>query len=138
MGQWVPWLIACTFVLLFDPLQGLSRFASDIIIKGFDTPLKIRTEPSFAIENFNYAGVVTKLLQPVLPLFFSIQFNFLYSGYRNEPFNLEPIRDFFIFGPSVVAGGLALDALLGGEAFEGLTAAISEWSDVFTSVTENI
>eukprot|EP00967_Tisochrysis_lutea_P064566 scaffold83666_cov33-Tisochrysis_lutea.AAC.3 len=28
-------------------------------------------------------------------------FNFLYSGWRNEPLNLEPIRDFFLLAPAV-------------------------------------
>merc|ERR1712151_5359 len=40
-------------------VQGLSRFASDIIIIGFDTPAKITFSP-FKVENFNYAGIVTK------------------------------------------------------------------------------
>ena len=67
-------------------VQGLSRFASDIIIKGFDTPAKIIWKsddglPKF--ENFNYAGIVTKLLQPFFPIFFNIQFNYLYDGYKN-------------------------------------------------------
>merc|ERR1719486_995581 len=62
-------------------VQGLSRFASDIIIRGFDTPAKI-VDGRF--ENFNYAGIVTRMLQPVLPVFFQIQFAFLYSGYKNE------------------------------------------------------
>lgn len=110
-------------------VQGLSRFASDIIIRGFDTPLKVKLSPSFSVENFNYAGVVTKLLQPLLPIFFSIQFNFLYAGYSNEPLALEPIRDFFVLTPSLVAGGLAVDALLGGEAFESLSALFSEVMD---------
>mmetsp|Transcript_12728 Transcript_12728/g.39294 ORF Transcript_12728/g.39294 Transcript_12728/m.39294 type:complete len:540 (+) Transcript_12728:403-2022(+) len=64
-------------------VQGLSRFASDIIIRGFDTPAKITTEDGVRFENFNYAGIVTRLLQPILPVFFSVQFNFLYEGYRN-------------------------------------------------------
>ena len=78
-------------------VQGLSRFASDIIIRGFDTPAKIVWNkdqegedgnslplllPKF--ENFNYAGIITKMLQPILPLFFNLQFNFLYDGYKNE------------------------------------------------------
>jgi len=62
-------------------VQGLSRFASDIIIRGFDTPAKI---VDGRLENFNYAGVVTRLLQPILPIFFMVQFNFLYEGWRNE------------------------------------------------------
>merc|ERR1711937_646532 len=35
-------------------VQGLSRFASDIIIRGFDTPAKI---VDGRLENFNYAGI---------------------------------------------------------------------------------
>merc|ERR1712147_584714 len=62
-------------------MGGLSRFASDIIIRGFDTPAKI-VDGRF--ENFNYAGIVTRLLQPILPVFFTVQFNFLYEGWRNE------------------------------------------------------
>merc|ERR1712086_758962 len=68
-------------------VQGLSRFASDIIIRGFDTPAKIvwnegESLPRF--ENFNYAGIVTRMLQPILPIFFIVQFNFLYDGFKNE------------------------------------------------------
>jgi len=108
-------------------VQGLSRFASDIIILGFDTPAKVywKEGGGLAVENINYAGVVTRLLQPILPLFFSVQFNFLYSGWRNERFALEPIRDFFVLAPAVFAGGLAIDAFLGGEALEGVSAALS-------------
>jgi len=65
-------------------VQGLSRFASDIIIRGFDTPAKIVIDGGVKFENFNYAGIVTKMLQPILPIFFLIQFNFLYEGWRNE------------------------------------------------------
>ena len=36
------------------------------------------------MENFNYAGLVTRLLQPILPVFFWVQFTFLYDGYKNE------------------------------------------------------
>ena len=116
-------------------VQGLSRFASDIIIRGFDTPFKV-VDGRF--ENFSYAGktstqhyqksrmprlrwkrqpnpciffsplplprftarylilivaplawslgagVVTRMLQPILPIFFAIQFNFLYDGWDNR------------------------------------------------------
>ena len=68
-------------------VQGLSRFASDIIIRGFDTPAKIvrdETTGEIRFENFNYAGIVTKMLQPILPIFFMVQFNFLYDGYDNR------------------------------------------------------
>merc|ERR1719181_1099621 len=48
-------------------VQGLSRFASDIIIRGFDTPCKLGFyDGAFVCENLNYAGVVTRLLQPIL------------------------------------------------------------------------
>ncbi|MEL6312063.1 MAG: FAD-dependent monooxygenase, partial [Pseudomonadota bacterium] len=67
-------------------VQGLSRFASDIIIRGFDTPFKVVTKPdgSVAVENANYAGIVTRMMQPILPVFFTVQFNFLYDGWKNE------------------------------------------------------
>ena len=65
-------------------------------------------------------------IQPVLPVFFSIQFNFLYSGWRNEPFALEPIREFFILAPAVLTGGLFVDALMGGEAAAVYSGSISE------------
>ena len=35
---------------------------------------------------------LTRALQPVLPVFFSVQFNFLYSGWANERLALEPFR----------------------------------------------
>ena len=39
-------------------VQGLSRFASDIIIRGFDTPAKIAFNDGMVhFENFNYAGI---------------------------------------------------------------------------------
>lgn len=101
-------------------VQGLSRFASDIIIRGFDTPFKIVTEPEFRIENFNYAGIVTKMLQPILPIFFWVQFNFLYEGYKNEGNN-----DNLGAGLGLGAlGGLILVSFVGiaGEASVGLGA----------------
>jgi zeaxanthin epoxidase len=106
-------------------VQGLSRFASDIIIRGFDTPAKIFFEDGkLKMENCNYAGIVTRVLQPVLPVFFSIQFNFLYSGWANQPLALEPIRDFFLLAPAAFVGGsLALDIVAGAELGEGLSAA---------------
>merc|ERR1719331_1844135 len=65
-------------------VQGLSRFASDIIIRGFDTPAKITMDNGLKFENFGYFGIVTRLLQPILPLFFTVQFNFLYNDWRNK------------------------------------------------------
>ena len=66
----------CTRLTLYlhDTPQGLSRFASDIIIRGFDTPCKLGFyDGKFVCENLNYAGVVTRVLQPILPVFFAIQ-----------------------------------------------------------------
>merc|ERR1719182_920801 len=87
-------------------VQGLSRFASDIIIRGFDTPCKLGfSNGKFVAENLNYAGVVTRLLQPVLPVFFTIQFAFLYDGWRNK-FSLEQVKiglSIFAFGVLVLA-----------------------------------
>merc|ERR1719359_1794155 len=101
-------------------VQGLSRFASDIIIRGFDTPAKVAWEDGkLVVENLNYAGIVTRMLQPLLPVFFSVQFNFLYSGWRNEPLALEPVRDFVLLAPAVLIGGsLALDVMAGVELGE--------------------
>lgn len=110
-------------------VQGLSRFASDIIIRGFDTPAKIvweegQTLPRF--ENFNYAGIVTKMLQPILPLFFIVQFNFLYDGYRNESsLDLKNALGLSLVGGLIlllfagIAGEASLGAMIGLEAFIG-------------------
>merc|ERR1719231_1275747 len=83
-------------------VQGLSRFASDIIIRGFDTPCKIGFyDGQFLFENVNYAGVVPRLLQPILPIFFAVQFAFLYDGWRNE-FSLDFKTGLPIFGFGLV------------------------------------
>jgi len=89
-------------------VQGLSRFASDIIIRGFDTPAKIVFDGGVRFENFNYAGIVTKLLQPILPIFFLVQFNFLYEGWRNEvAIDLKATFGFLFIGGLILtlAGG---------------------------------
>lgn len=122
-------------------VQGLSRFASDIIIRGFDTPAKVTLEGGLKLENFNYAGVVTRLLQPILPIFFNLQFNFLYEGWRNE-FAFDPkagLGLLFIGSAILLAGagldaaflegaaatvGLGADAVFGGEAFEAIASSI--------------
>jgi len=120
-------------------VQGLSRFASDIIIRGFDTPAKIVTKPELRFENFNYAGIVTKVLQPILPIFFSIQFNFLYEGWRNEiAIDFGAAFAFAIVGGSILllgagtvgeAGlglGLGLEGLFGSEGIEALFAGFQD------------
>lgn len=118
-------------------VQGLSRFASDIIIKGFDTPFKYNNGK---FENFNYAGVVTKLMQPILPLFFTIQFNFLYEGYRNDVavdlkagLGLLTVGSLLLLlgagaiGEGGVLATIGLDGLLGGEGFEAILANLQDF-----------
>ena len=108
-------------------VQGLSRFASDIIIRGFDTPAKITWKdgtPKF--ENCNYAGIVTRMLQPILPIFFKVQFNFLYDGWKNE-FGIDFIAaiSFVVIGGGIlllsagVVGEAGIAASIGLEAFIG-------------------
>lgn len=106
-------------------VQGLSRFASDIIIRGFDTPAKV---VGGKFENFNYAGIVTRLLQPVLPIFFQVQFSFLYDGWKNKA-GLQNVGSglailafglVFLAAFAVVAGDAGLLATLG---LEGLLGA---------------
>ena len=89
-------------------VQGLSRFASDIIIRGFDTPAKIVNENgAVRFENFGYAGIVTRLMQPILPVFFTVQFNFLYDGWQNKSIDIKA-------GLAIAAFGLLLLALAAG------------------------
>jgi zeaxanthin epoxidase len=123
-------------------VQGLSRFASDIIIRGFDTPAKIVKDPEtgkIRFENFNYAGIVTKMLQPILPIFFAVQFNFLYDGWKNKgQLDLKAAVAFTFFGGLILsilafelfeAGvtlGVGAEAVLGAEGvidFEAISTA---------------
>lgn len=104
-------------------VQGLSRFASDIIIKGFDTPAKIvQTEGGgLKFENFNYAGIVTKMLQPILPLFFVIQFNFLYDGWRNDyKIDFKALLGFVTVGAAILLAGGAFEEIGLGLSLLGL------------------
>jgi len=134
-------------VVRASTVQGLSRFASDIIINGFDTPAKIVIDGGLKFENFNYAGVVTKLLQPILPIFFNVQFNFLYSGWANEAvIDYKAAVGIALIGFSILtvaAGGaeigaeagvglgMGLEALFGGEAFAPLAEAIAQIGEGF-------
>jgi len=120
-------------------VQGLSRFASDIIIRGFDTPAKIVFENGVQFQNFNYAGIVTKMLQPILPIFFNVQFNFLYEGWKNEGIDIGASFGFVFIGGFILLlgagsigeagllGGLGLESLLGGEGLEALFASLREF-----------
>lgn len=113
-------------------VQGLSRFASDIIIRGFDTPAKITwKDGSPKFENCNYAGIVTRMLQPILPIFFKVQFNFLYDGWKNE-FGIDFIAAiaFLVIGGAMlllsagVVGEAGIAASIGLEAFIGAEGAL--------------
>jgi len=121
-------------------VQGLSRFASDIIIRGFDTPAKISFEDGVKFENFNYSGIVTRMLQPILPIFFIIQFNFLYDGWKNDfAIDVKASIGFLLVGGLVLAvgvggveegallGGLGLESILGTEGVEALLANLPEF-----------
>ena len=122
-------------------VQGLSRFASDIIIRGFDTPAKIVRDPetgAIRFENFNYAGIVTKMLQPILPLFFAVQFNFLYDGYHNRKIIDVPAALGFtvlggilvlVLGFELAEAGIGLG--IGAEALIGAEGALD--ADVITT-----
>ena len=48
-----------------NPDQGLSRFASDIIIRGFDTPMKLGFyDGQFVAENLNSTPMPTPMPEP--------------------------------------------------------------------------
>jgi zeaxanthin epoxidase len=127
-------------------VQGLSRFASDIIIRGFDTPAKITRDENGGLkfENFNYAGIVTKILQPILPIFFTVQFNFLYDGWKNEvgidlpaAFGFLTIGGFILLlsagslGEAGLGLGLGVDALFGTEGLLDFDAIVTSVQDIF-------
>ena len=109
-------------------------------------------EGKLVVENLNYAGIVTRLLQPILPLFFAVQFNFLYDGYRNEwsvgdlkypliigSFGLLLLASFsFVVGSEVALGGLALESLLGVEAAEGISAFFAEQSEALSQIFNSV
>jgi len=134
-------------------VQGLSRFASDIIIRGFDTPCKLGWyDGAFVAENVNYAGVVTRLLQPVLPVFFAVQFAFLYDGWDNKwsPANARLGLGIGAFGVTVLALfaatagaevaflGAGLEALVGIEAAEGLSLWLAEQSATVQEIINSV
>ena len=82
------------------------------------------------------------MLQPILPIFFAVQFAFLYDGWRNE-FSLEQLKigaGIFVGGLILLAAfaatagtevaflGLGLEAIIGVEAVEVITAWFAEQS----------
>merc|ERR1712072_1613245 len=106
----------------------------DIIIKGFDTPCKVvyTKEKGLKFENFGYAGVVTKIMQPILPIFFTVQFAFLYDGYKNKKavdlaagLGLFAVGSVLLILGGSIAGETSFLAGLGlGLGFEGFENAI--------------
>jgi zeaxanthin epoxidase len=123
-------------------VQGLSRFASDIIIRGFDTPAKMtwnETTGALQFENCNYAGLVTRLLQPFLPIFFAVQFNFLYDGYRNEKGKIDvPATIGFTLLGGLIASLLSLELVEAGLAARwGLGALVGTETAVIESSTSS-
>ena len=103
-------------------------------------------------ENLNYAGVVTRLLQPILPVFFAVQFAFLYDGWENK-FSLKQLQfgaGILTFGLLLLAAfaatagaevavfGAGLEALVGVEAAEGLTAFLAEQSAAFQELIDSV
>jgi len=134
-------------------VQGLSRFASDIIIRGFDTPCKLGVyDGKLVAENLNYAGIVTRMLQPILPIFFAIQFAFLYDGWQNK-FSLEQVKigiSILFFGgllllafaatagTEVAALGFGLEALIGAETAEVVGLWFTEQSAAIQEVINSI
>lgn len=130
-------------------VQGLSRFASDIIIRGFDTPAKIYFDErgSLQFENCNYAGIVTRMLQPFLPIFFMVQFTYLFDGYRNDrAIDVPAAVGFTLLGGLVVSvlsveiveAGLSarfgLSALVGTEGAYDLNALNSWWDSILNQL----
>ena len=106
-------------LIRYASAQGLSRFSSDFIIRGFDTQVKITLNP-FKVENFNYFGVVARMLQPILPAFFWVKFNFLHDGWENEGLGIDiaSVLGLTVIGGLILAasaGGLELGFLLGSE-----------------------
>jgi len=134
-------------------VQGLSRFASDIIIRGFDTPCKLGFyDGKFVCENFNYAGLVTRALQPILPIFFAVQFAFLYDGWKND-FSLKQVRfglTILFFGVLLLAAfaftagtevaflGVGAEALLGLEGAEAIGAWVAEQNAAIQEVINGV
>merc|ERR1712238_20713 len=95
-------------------------------IRGFDTPAKIVLDGGIKFENCNYAGIVTRILQPILPIFFKVQFNFLYEGWRNEfgidfisAISFVTIGGLILFLSAGVVGEAGILAGFGFEAFVG-------------------
>lgn len=133
-------------VIRASTVQGLSSFASDFTFYGLSTPAKIYFDGGLKFENCNYAGIATKLLQPILPVFFNVQFNFLYRGWANEmAIDYKAALGIFFIGLSVLlaaagiegeigAGlGFGLEAIFGGDSLIVLGSRITQLGDWFNT-----
>jgi len=92
------------------------------------------------------------MLQPILPIFFSIQFAFLYDGWENK-FSLNQVKTGLAIGAfgvltllafAATAGtevaflGLGTEALIGAEATEVLTVWFTEQSATIQEIFNSI
>lgn len=68
-----------TRIVRTSAIQGLSRIASDLIVKNFDTPMKVTMSPFKVDAPGGINSMMTSLMKPVLPLIFYAQFMYLYS-----------------------------------------------------------
>lgn len=128
-------------------VQGLSRFASDIIIRGFDTPFKMVKDDNSGkvrFENANYAGIVTRMMQGILPLFFTVQFNFLYDGWKNEAaidlkagVAIASIGILLLLLAAGAVGDLAILLPFGLESL-GLTEFLASISETISSILPSV
>jgi len=111
-------------------------------------PTKIVHNPetgAVRFENFNYAGIVMKMLQPILHIFFVIQFNFLYDGYRNKKtIDFKNVAGLTVIGGLILLLGIGaaevtmaeigvrlgagFEAIVGTEGAEALFASLQDWS----------
>ncbi|CAN0036712.1 unnamed protein product [Ectocarpus sp. 4 AP-2014] len=65
-------------IIRTSAIQGLSRIASDLIVKNFDTPMKMTLSPFNMDAPGGVNSVMTSLMKPVLPFIFFAQFMYLY------------------------------------------------------------
>eukprot|EP00904_Undaria_pinnatifida_P002278 jgi/Undpi1/12050/HiC_scaffold_4.g01749.m1 len=67
-----------TRIVRTSAIQGLSRIASDLIVKNFDTPMKVTMDPFNVDAPGGINSFMTSLMKPVLPVIFYAQFMYLY------------------------------------------------------------
>ena len=66
-------------------------------------------------------GIVTKMLQPILPVFFMVQFNFLYDGWKNNSkIDWKATLGFVTLGAAILLASGALEEVGLGLSLLGL------------------